>query len=423
MIRNLKAKRIEIFDNSKTKYSMAKIKKITGCDDIINGGIFIFGTLAPLCHLKIDGIVKVADQYKYWGYAFNSGSGKLDMVNDYALYDNYICCVAMIKDGQKLKMNYNSDMGGKRGRSAIGTKKDGSIVLFCSKDGTSSAMTPEKLQEYMLSKGCVTAIMLDGGGSSQGNFNGVAITAKRIVSNFILIWEDKTFKPSGKESTSYVRRNSKGNGARWTQSMLQRIGYHIAVDGDFGKESEKALKSFQFYWGLESDGVCGPDTRTALKICVDAIENSKLQTIRVFTKEIGRTEANGEDDKYILWYNNATKAGFATTVAWCAISVSWVLRRGGIDEKRYPNFASCTASLKVFEKAGLVKDPKKYTPKIGDLIYFNWDSDKTNSEHVGIVFACNGKIVETIEGNTGDAVKHKTYEIGNKYIYKYVEVK
>ena len=51
----------------------------------------------------------------------------------------------MIKDGVKLKMSYNSDMGGKRGRSAIGTKKDGSIVMFCSKDKSSTSMTPEAL--------------------------------------------------------------------------------------------------------------------------------------------------------------------------------------------------------------------------------------------------------------------------------------
>ena len=145
MIRTLKAKRIEIFDNSATKYTMSKIKKITGCDDIINGGIFTFGTLKPLCHLKIEGKVIASDKYKYWGYAFNSGSGILNMVNEYSTYDNYICCVAMIKDGVKLKMSYNSDMGGKRGRSAIGTKKDGSIVMFCSKDKSSTSMTPEAL--------------------------------------------------------------------------------------------------------------------------------------------------------------------------------------------------------------------------------------------------------------------------------------
>lgn len=244
MIRTLKAKRIELYDNSKTKYSMSKIKKITGCDDILNAGIFSFGSLKPYCHLKIDGKVLASDKYTYWGYGFNSGSGKLDMVSQYSTYDNYICCVAMIKDGTKLKMNYNSDMGGRRGRSAIGTKKDGSIVLFCSKDRSSFSMTPESLQNYMLKQGCVNALMLDGGGSSQGNFAGVTVTSSRIVSNYILIWEDKTFKPTGTEPTVLIKKGSKGTGAKWTQSMLQRIGYRIAVDGDFGSASDKALREF-----------------------------------------------------------------------------------------------------------------------------------------------------------------------------------
>lgn len=422
MIRNVKAKRIEIFDNSTTKYSMSKIKKLTGCDDIINGGIFTFSTLKPLCHLKVEGKVLVKDQYKYWGYAFNSASGNLDMVNDYALYDNYICCVAMIKDGEKLNMTYNSDMGGKRGRSAIGTKADGSIVLFCSKDGSSLAKTPEQLQDYMLSQGCVTAIMLDGGGSSQGDFNGVTITSTRIVSNFILIWEDKTFKPSVAEPTVNVKKGSKGNGSRWTQAMLQRTGARIEVDGDFGKNSDAAIRNFQTWWGLDVDGISGKNSRAGLKSCVDAIENSKSKAIRAFARELGRCEAKGEDDKYILWYNAATGAGFATNVAWCAISASWALRRGGVDEKKYPNFASCTQSLKVFEQKGLVRNPKTYKPKVGDLIYFDFNQDGL-SEHVGLVFAYNGTYVETIEGNTSDSVRHKKYLANSKHIYKYVEVK
>ena len=422
MIRTLKAKRIEIFDNSKTKYSMSKIKKITGCDDILNGGIFNFGTLKPLCHLKVEGKVLASDKYTYWGYGFNSGSGKLDMVSQYSTYDNYICCVAMIKDGAKLKMNYNSDMGGKRGRSAIGTKKDGSIVLFCSKDGSSFSMTPESLQDYMLKQGCVNALMLDGGGSSQGNFAGVTVTSSRIVSNYILIWEDKTFRPDGKEPTVLIKKGSKGTGAKWTQSMLQRIGYRIAVDGDFGSASDKALREFQKYWGLEVDGLSGSATRTALKNCVNAIESNPSKALRVFTRELGRNEADGEDDKYILWYNAVNGTKFATTVAWCAISASWANRRGGVNETRYPNFSSCSASLKVFEKSGLVKNPKTYKPKSGDLIYFDWDQNGA-PEHVGMVFSYDGKYVETIEGNSSDAVRHKKYLANSKYISKYVEIK
>lgn len=424
MIANVKAKRIEIFDNRSTKYSMAKIKRRTGCDYIINGGLFNFGSLKPLCHLKVDGKVITKDSYKYWGYAFNTGSNTLKMVNEYSLYDNYICCVAMIKDGTKLNMNYNKDLGGKRGRTAIGTKIDGSIVLFCVGDSTSSTMTPESLQEYMLKQGCKDAIMLDGGGSSQAIFNNATISSSRIVSNYILVWEDKKFIPEGKEPTTYyVRNGSRNNGARWVQSMLQRIGYRIDVDGIFGTNSIKALKDFQTFWGIEVDGVVGTDTRTSLKNCVNTIENSPSKSLRVFTKELGRTEAKGQDDKYILWYNAATKAGFATNVPWCAIGVSWANRRGEINESNYPNFASCTNGLKVFSKRGLVREKKDYTPKPGDMIFFDWDGNQNNSEHVGLVFSCDGKYVETIEGNSKDAVRHKKYPVNSKSIYKYVEVK
>ena len=170
------------------------------------------------------------------------------------------------------------------------------------------------------------------------------------------------------------------------------------------------------------DGLSGSDTRTALKNCVNAIESSSSKALRVFTKELGRNEANGQDDKYILWYNAENGTKFATTVAWCAISASWANRRGGIDKSKYPNFSSCSASLKVFEKSGLVKSPKTYKPKAGDLIYFDWNQDGIG-EHVGIVFSYNGKYVETIEGNSSDAVRHKKYLANSKYIFKYVEVK
>ena len=274
----------------------------------------------------------------------------------------------------------------------------------------------------MLKQGCVAAIMFDGGGSSQGNFNGISITSTRIVSNYILIWEDKTFKPTGVEGTTLVKKGSKGNNARWTQSMLQRIGYRIEVDGDFGTQSESALKEFQTYWGLEIDKKCGPATRTALKNCVNTIEYSSSKALRIFTKELGRNEAKGQDDKYILWYNAENGTKFATTVAWCAISASWANSRGGIDKLKYPNFASCRASLKVFEKSGLVRNPKTYEPKSGDLIYFDWNQDGI-AEHVGIVFSYDGKNVETIEGNSSDSVRHKKYLANSKYIFKYVEVK
>lgn len=48
------------------------------------------------------------------------------------------------------------------------------------------------------------------------------------------------------------------------QTWLNRKGTRLAVDGAFGPNSEKAVKSFQSKAGLATDGVVGPKTWAAL---------------------------------------------------------------------------------------------------------------------------------------------------------------
>ena len=224
-----------------------------------------------------------------------------------------------------------------------------------------------------------------------------------------------------KEPTDLIQSGSTGEGAKWVQAMLQKIGFYINVDGDFGSESVSSLKTFQKYWSLSQDGQCGNDTRTALKNCVWVISASPKEQVKTMSAEICRTESKGQDDKYINWYNIVTKAGFATTVAWCAIFVSWVLRRSGIDENTYPNFASCSLGISALKQKGVVRDPHEYSPKSGDVVFFDANKDGA-PEHVGFVLFNDGTYLETIEGNSSDAVKHNKYSLKSDSIYKYVEI-
>lgn len=178
----------KIYINSRKK-SLADIKTETGCDVVINGGLYNMTTFKPLCHLKADGKVYVSDKYKYWGYGWNANDSKLQMVNSYDDLDNYICCTALVKDGKATSLLYSSAQGGKRGRSAVGTLHDGRTVIFCSSDGTASAMTPEALQKYCL--GWKDAIMLDSGGSSQCITPNGKITSTRKVHNVLCFWLKK----------------------------------------------------------------------------------------------------------------------------------------------------------------------------------------------------------------------------------------
>lgn len=54
-----------------------------------------------------------------------------------------------------------------------------------------------------------------------------------------------------------------------------------------------------------------------------------------------------------------------------------------------------------------------YLPSTGDLILYDWDSNGY-ADHVGIVVSCDGKTVQTVEGNTGSGGSWTTRVVGNK---------
>lgn len=181
-----KPSKIQIYVNTARK-TMAQIKKETGCDIIINGGIYNMSTFVPYCWLKADGKLLASDHYTYYGYGWNAYNMVMDSSVNIGKYSNFIACVAMLKDGQKLDLIYNKEMGGRRGRTAIGLRSDGKVVAWCTQDGA-YALTPEQLQTEMQNLGCVSALMLDGGGSSQCIMPNGSITSSRIVQNYIAIW-------------------------------------------------------------------------------------------------------------------------------------------------------------------------------------------------------------------------------------------
>lgn len=180
-------RKASIYVNTDRK-TLSAIKEETGCDVVINGGLYNMATFKPLCHLKVDGVTLVKDQYKYWGFGWDNTDTQLQMVNSYDDLDNYICCTAMVKDGKPTSIYYSAAQGGVRGRSAIGTLANGKVVVYCSEDGSPDAMTPKELQEYCLKHGWQNAIMLDSGGSSQCITPVRTITSTRKVHNVLCFW-------------------------------------------------------------------------------------------------------------------------------------------------------------------------------------------------------------------------------------------
>ena len=202
-----KINRVQIYIN-KNKKSLAQIKKDTGADYIINGGLYN-PNWTPCCHLKADGNVYAKDKYKYWGFGWNNGSD-ITMTSNYTDFKNYICCTALIVNGTAVqKPIYAKEQGGKRGRTAIGIKGN-NLCLYVSRDGTMNAKNPEGLRDELFGLGLNNAIMLDSGGSSQCNMNGNIVYSSRVVQNLILVHlhKDKSEQPVKKDDIS----NAKDNG-------------------------------------------------------------------------------------------------------------------------------------------------------------------------------------------------------------------
>jgi peptidoglycan hydrolase-like protein with peptidoglycan-binding domain len=55
-----------------------------------------------------------------------------------------------------------------------------------------------------------------------------------------------------------------GYGVEALQLALNHYGYNVGVDSQFGGQTYSALVNFQYAHGLSADGICGPNTWTAL---------------------------------------------------------------------------------------------------------------------------------------------------------------
>lgn len=64
--------------------------------------------------------------------------------------------------------------------------------------------------------------------------------------------------------TQLLRNGSRGLAVRNLQAALTLAGFAVAVDGDFGEQTERAVAAFQRRAGLVDDGVAGPKTLAAL---------------------------------------------------------------------------------------------------------------------------------------------------------------
>ena len=177
--------RAQVYHNT-AKLSPGQIKAKFGCTHIINGYLFN-GKFQPVGWTVIDGKVISRDKYQDWGVSI----GKEGLPKMLTSRDNgYLSGVPILKGGSKLYRDLTPDVARPAARTAVGWLANGKVCLWCDK----SSLTREQLQNKLLGLGVVDALMLDGGGSTQGIFPGGKVTSSRKVPTLLLFWEKEPAK-------------------------------------------------------------------------------------------------------------------------------------------------------------------------------------------------------------------------------------
>lgn len=147
-----------------------------------------------------------------------------------------------------------------------------------------------------------------------------------------------------------------------------------------------------------------------------------------------------------------SKYGASGGQAWCGFFTSWALKNTEYNgenlfydiiekENKVENPGSALCSVYNFETSSNLAfyysqyyanklGKSTYTPKKGDIIYFNWDNNWNGqitscsnmhygNSHVGIIGDVSGTTITTYEGNCGGKVCSTTYQVDNPSIIGY----
>lgn len=185
---------------------------------------------------------------------------------------------------------------------------------------------------------------------------------------------------------------SKANAIEFSMKTAEQYGWNSYGDMDYVPHVLRYYPLGQIFYD--------PDTFTLI--------------VEVARSQIG----NVGGEPYWSWY------GFTERVDWCACFVSWCANQCGyIEAGVIPKFSGCEWGVYWFRQhdqwAG-----RNITPTPGMIIFFDWEDEEGGgldggADHVGIVERVENGRVYTIEGNTADSCRDRSYPLGHFEILGY----
>lgn len=241
---------------------LTAVKSRTGADIVINGPIFDMYTYEIEQSFVCNGVERGhADGLR--GFRFDGGEARIAWSGVGA--QNFISEFGLLVVGGAVHCSVPASAHVRRGRTALGVTIADELVIYVVTDDEKYAArkTGKQLAEKMKALGCVQAINLDGGGSSQVADHTGAYHTGRYVPGFICIWlkpgkhkEDETMEviatqkistydaKGNKESGRYI---AKGDACTITRTITDALLVEVEYPISKGKRTAyvKSLDGFR----------------------------------------------------------------------------------------------------------------------------------------------------------------------------------
>lgn len=139
---------------------------------------------------------------------------------------------------------------------------------------------------------------------------------------------------------------------------------------------------------------------------------------------LGAANGSAKHTEIVRLYNSIKPlpVGYTlkTTDDWCAGFVSAMAAKCKLTDIIFPE-CGCGRMISLYQKAGRWVENDAYVPKLGDIIFYDWQDsgkgDNTGSpDHVGIVASVSGRSFKVIEGNRGNKVAYRDMSVNGNNI-------
>lgn len=139
------------------------------------------------------------------------------------------------------------------------------------------------------------------------------------------------------------------------------------------------------------------------------------KVIDIALSEVGYTQKNGYN-KFSAEFGN----GYT---AWCNYFVVWCAKQAGVSPQAITGTSSyggnCYIYMSALRNQGrFFENDGSYTPKKGDLVFYNSTRSTSGSTHIGFVLSADENTVTTIEGNvTVNGTRGVGKNVRSRYSY------